>query len=29
MKKIPLKKWIDYLYSRVDIDVYVYGGNGE
>ena len=29
MKKISLKKWIDYLYSRVDIDVYVYGGNGE
>ena len=24
-----IKKWIDYLYSRVDIDVYVYGGNGE
>ena len=24
-----IKEWIDYLYSRVDIDVYVYGGNGE
>ena len=29
MAKTTLKKWIDYLYSRVDIDVYVYGGNGE
>ncbi len=29
MAKTTLKKWIDYLYSRVDLDVYVYGGNGE
>lgn len=28
-KMVTLKSWIDYLYSRVDIDVYVYGGNGE
>ena len=26
---MTLKEWIDYLESRVDIDVYVWGGNGE
>lgn len=29
MTKVELQKWIEYLESRVDIDVYVYGGNGE
>lgn len=29
MAKITLKEWIDYLESRVNIDVYVWGGNGE
>lgn len=29
MSKMSLKEWIDYLKSRVDIDVYVYGGNGQ
>ena len=29
LKKLKLKEWIEYLESRVDIDVYVWGGNGE
>jgi len=29
MTKIYLKDWIDYLESRVGIDVYVWGGNGQ
>lgn len=29
MAKMTLSEWVDYLESRVGIDVYVYGGNGE
>lgn len=27
--RVPLQDWLDYLNSRVGIDVYVWGGNGE
>ena len=29
MKQIYLKDWDDYLFSRINIDLYVYSGNGE
>lgn len=29
MAKITLKEWLDYLESRVDVDLYVWGANGE
>ena len=28
-KTVTLKEWIDYLESRVGVDLYVWGGNGE